>query len=133
MITQEEIAIKVREVLLASDHDGVPVVWQRTGYDKTEEIVIVKGYADGEGSFRNAVITVNIHVPDIFNKESQVYEENGPRFIVLKKLVNEALRRYYWTGTGINWEITGMSQPMKERDYNEHFVSVRITAHIRES
>lgn len=132
MILSEEIACKVREVLLAAQMTGVSVEWERKGYDKTKEIVIVPHYADGEGSLRDAVVVVNIHVPDKFDKTNNRYETDFGALIDLKKSVVSTLKNYVWKGTGINWEVSSLNPPLKEPEHNEHFVSVRVTAHIRE-
>ena len=109
MTFSEDIAVKVREVLLAAHIDGVAVVWSRHGYDTDDEIVIVPHHSDGEGSMRDAVVMVNIHCP-----------------------VVDALKNHVWKGTGINWEVTNLTPPLQEPDHHEHFVNVRVVAHIRE-
>ena len=130
MTTSDDIAIKVREVLVAANISGASVVWARQGYEKTNEIVIVPHRSDGEGSLRDAVVMVNIHVPDKPN--GTAYEPDFIRLNTLHKAVISALKNYYWRGTGINWEISSLDPSIKEPDHNEHFKSVRVTAHIRE-
>lgn len=129
MVISEEIAIKVRQVLLDAQL-GVDVVWQRSGYDTTKEIVVVPHAATGEGSLREAAVIINIHCPDLWN--GVTYEPDFPSFIDLKKSVISAVKRYYWKGTGINWSIKSLNPPAKEPDHNEHFCSVYLTAYIRE-
>ena len=130
MITSENIAVKVREVLLSANIQGATVVWSRTGYEKTCEIVLVPHRSDGEGSLRNAVVVVNIHAPDKTN--GTAYEPDYNRLMALTDAVVSALKNYVWVGTGINWEIEGLDATLKEPDRNEHFKSVRVIAHIRE-
>ena len=130
MIASEDIAIKIREVLLAANISGADVVWNRSGYERTDEIVLVPHRSDGEGSLRDAVVMVNIHVPDGYN--GAAYETSYPRLTAIRKEVVSALKNYYWPGTGINWEVSSLDPAIKEPDYNEHFMCVRVTAHIRE-
>ena len=130
MTFSEDIAVKVREVLLAAQISGATVEWSRHGYDTTSEIVIVPHYSDGEGSVRSAVVMVNIHCPDKF--DGKAYETDFNRLTSLKKSVTGALKNYVWKGTGINWEVSSLSPPLQEPDHHEHFVNVRVTAHIRE-
>ena len=129
MILSEEIAIKVRQVLLNANL-GVDVVWQRSGYEITKEIVIVPHAATGEGSLRESAVIINIHCPDIHN--GSAYETDKQSFIDLKKSVISAVKRYYWKGTGINWAIKSIGSYAKEPEYNEHFCSIYLTAYIRE-
>ena len=130
MTFSEDIAVKVREVLLAAHIDGVAVVWSRHGYDTDDEIVIVPHHSDGEGSMRDAVVMVNIHCPDKF--DGNAYEANFNRLTSLKRSVVDALKNHVWKGTGINWEVTNLTPPLQEPDHHEHFVNVRVVAHIRE-
>ena len=129
MIITEDIAIKVRQVLLDANI-GVDVVWQRSDYETTKEIVIVPHTTTGEGSLREAAIIINIHCPDRWN--GTAYEPDMQSLIDIKKSVISAVKRYYWKGTGINWKISSLGQPVKEPSYNEHFCSVYLTAYIRE-
>jgi len=131
MTTSEDIAIMIRELLVDAAISGVTVEWQRHGYETTKEIVIVPHYADGEGSLRSAVVMVNIHCPDIFN--GQAYETDMASLISLKKSVILVLKNHVWIGTGINIEVNGLNPPIKEEGHNEHYASLRILAHIRES
>ncbi len=131
MTTSEEIAIQVRSVLMNACPDLL-VSWQRHGYEKTNEVVIVPHTCTGEGSIRIAVVKVNIHVPDIYDTENKCYEVDYATLIALKKSVSDALKRHVLPGTGINWVITSLDPPIKEPQYNEHFVSVNIESYIRE-
>ncbi len=131
MITSEDIAINVRNVLIASC-PGLTVSWQRHGYEQTTEAVIVPHTAQGEASIRTAVVKVNIHVPDIYDNASKCYETDLGTINTLKKQVTEALKRHVLPGTGINWRVTSLDPAIKEPDHNEHFASVNVEAYIRE-
>lgn len=129
MRQSEDIAIQVRQVLLDAKI-GVDVVWQRSNYEQSKQIVIVPHTANGEGSLREIVIIVNIHCPDLWNGSG--YEIDYQSFIDLKASVIKHLKRYYWKGTGINWAVKTINSPVKEPDYNEHFASIYLTAYVRE-
>lgn len=130
MVLSEDIAIQVRQVML--DAGLTDVVWQRSGYEKKIQYVIVPHMTTGESSLRTAVVKVNIHVPDIYNNRTKAYEPNLAKLVELKHLLADTLKRYVWHDTGINWNITGLDAPLKEPSYNEHFASLTIEAHIRE-
>lgn len=131
MITSEDIAIKVREVL-CKHISNTPISWQRSNYEKTNEIVVVPHTATGEGSVRIAVVKVNIHVPDIFENNNSCYETDFLCLNKIKKDVIIALKNHVDGSISTNWRISSLEPPIKEPEYNEHFVSVSIEAYIRE-
>lgn len=132
MKTSEDIAIKVREVLLNASIPDVSIEWDRKGYDRTKEVVIVPHTTDGEGSLRAATIILNIHVPDKYDADNSCYEADRATLIDLKGKVIDAVKRYYWKGTGISWSVSSVGAIIKEPDHNEHYTSVYLTSHIRE-
>ena len=109
MTFSEDIAVKVREVLLAAHIDGVAVVWSRHGYDTDDEIVIVPHHSDGEGSMRDAVVMVNIHCPDKF--DGKAYEADFNRLTSLKRSVVDALKNHVWKGHQSDTPATGARPP----------------------
>jgi hypothetical protein len=138
MITTEEIAIKVRQMLI----DGMEVNtdyaenpdYQRKDYSK-EGIVIVPRSIDGEGSVRNGSINVNIHVPDIpqgVGCGKALFHTNFARLIELRKAAMEILQNHYEHGCGYNWVIGLINPPMQEPNHNEHFVSFSLDIVVRE-
>lgn len=130
MITSEDIAILVRRELVNALPNAT-ISWQRHDYGEGQEIVIVPHMATGEASIRRAVVKVNIHVPDIYYPTEKSYETDIKTLNNLKKQVSDILKRHHEIGTGINWQVTSLDPPIKEPDYNEHFVSLNIEAYIR--
>lgn len=137
MITTEEIAIKVRQMLI----DGMGIStgyaenpdYLRKDYSK-EGIVIVPKSIDGEGSVRNGSINVNIHVPDIpqsVGLGKALYHTNFSRLIELRKQAMEILQNHYEHGCGYNWVIGLINPPMQEPNHNEHFVSFSLDIVVR--
>lgn len=137
MITTEEIAIKVRQMLI----DGMGIStgyaenpdYLRKDYSK-EGIVIVPKSIDGEGSVRNGSINVNIHVPDIpqsVGLGKVLYHTNFSRLIELRKQAMEILQNHYEHGCGYNWVIGLINPPMQEPNHNEHFVSFSLDIVVR--
>lgn len=131
MITSEDIAIKIRAKLL-DEFNEVKVSWQRSDYEDSKEIVVVPHTATGEGSIRIVVVKVNVHVPDIYDSENKCYEADFSELNNLKKRVVKALKNHTDGSISTNWKITSLDPPIKEQEYNEHFVSVSIEAYIRE-
>lgn len=138
MITTEEIAIKVRQMLIdgmgiSTDYAENPD-YLRKDYSK-EGIVIVPKSIDGEGSVRNGSINVNIHVPDIpqsVGRGKALYHTNFSRLIELRKKAMEILQNHYEHGCGYNWVIELINPPMQEPNHNEHFVSFSLDIVVRE-
>ena len=125
MTFSEDIAVKVREVLLAAHIDGVAVVWSRHGYDTDDEIVIVPHHSDGEGSMRDAVVMVNIHCPDKF--DGKAYEADFNRLTSLKRSVVDALKNHVWKGIKTkqygcknNWASQNLRSPYYRPELNGH-------------
>lgn len=131
MITSEEIAILVRSTLIAAC-PNLTVSWQRHGYEKTKEVVIIPHTSGGEGSIRTNVVKVNIHVPDIFDTVNKCYEIDYGSLIPMKKSVIDALKRHVEGNIGTNWKVSSIDQPLKEPEYNEHFASINIESYTRE-
>lgn len=138
MITTEEIAIKVRQMLIDSMGTNTEYAenpdYQRKDYSK-EGIVIVPRSIDGEGSVRNGSINVNIHVPDIpqgVGCGKALFHTNFARLIELRKAAMEILQNHYEHGCGYNWNIGLINPPMKEPNHNEHFVSFSLDIVVRE-
>lgn len=136
MITTEEIAVRVYEMLMGSDVrtmiTGV-IDYERNDYTK-EDVIIVPHAIDGENSVRFGQINVNIHVPDIVSKhvEPPVYRTDFPRLIAIRKQVIAVLQNHYEKGSGYNWNIGLINPPIKEPDHNEHFVSIALEITVRE-
>lgn len=137
MITTEEIAIKVRQMLIdgmgiSTDYAENPD-YLRKDYSK-EGIVIVPKSIEGEGSVRNGSINVNIHVPDIpqsVGRGKAIYHTNFSRLIELRKKAMEILQNHYEHGCGYNWVIGLINPPMQEPNHNEHFVSFSLDIVVR--
>ena len=123
MITTEEIATKVYAMLQASEVknfiSGV-IDYERNDYTK-EDVIIVPHTIDGEASVRYGQINVNIHVPD-----------KVKRLIEIRAKVVEVLKNHYESGKGYNWNIGRFNPPIKEKDQNEHFVSLALELTVRE-
>lgn len=137
MITTEEIAIRVYQKLQESDVktmiDGV-IGYQRIDYSK-EDVIIIPHTIDGEGSVRFGQINVNIHVPDIAQKQADgkaVFVTNTMRLVEIRGKVIEVLQRHYELGHGYNWTVGLINPPIKEPEHNEHFVSIALELTVRE-
>lgn len=135
MITTEEIAIKVREMLIKSalkDAITGTVDYERNDYSK-EDVIIIPRTSDGEGSVRTAYLNVNIHVPDLPMRvgNSTVYRTDYKRLIELRAIAIQVLERHYEVGSGWNWSIGELQPPFKEAERNEHFVSLTLEVTIR--
>lgn len=131
MITSEDIAILVRSTLTTACTD-LTVSWQRHGYEKTNEVVIVPHMSTGEGSIRTCIVKVNIHVPDIYDTANGCYETDFPTIKSIRDRVVNALKHHVEGTIGTNWRIESLDPPIKEPQYNEHFASVNIEAFVRE-
>ena len=138
MITTEEIAIKVRQMLIdgmgvSTDYAETPD-YQRKDYSK-EGIIIVPRSIVGEGSVRNGSINVNIHVPDIpqgVGSGKAIFHTHFARLIELRKKAMEILQNHYEHGCGYNWEVGLINPPVQEPNHNEHFVSFSLEIVVRE-
>lgn len=137
MITTEEIAIRVRQVLLdsgiANEISG-NVAYQRNDYSK-EDIIIIPHAMTGEDSVRNGQINVNIHVPDIAQAQAGgkvTYHTDFARLVAIRAKAIEALQNHYEYGCGYNWNVGLINPPMQEVGHNEHFVSFALELFIRE-
>lgn len=137
MITTEEIAIRVFQILQESDVktmiSGV-VDYERNDYTQ-EDVIIVPHTIDGEGSVRFGQINVNIHVPDLtitLGKGKSVKRTNTKRLIEIRAKVIEILQNHYELGMGYNWNIGRLNPPIKEPDHDEHFVSLALELTVRE-
>lgn len=137
MITTEEIAIRVYQMLNDSEVktmiSGV-IDYERNDYTK-EDVIIVPHTIDGEASVRFGQINVNIHVPDIpvtQGTDRSVYRINYQKLIAIRAKVIEVLHSHYESGTGWNWTIGQLNPPIKEREHNEHFVSLALELTVRE-
>lgn len=137
MITTEEIAIRVYQMLQESDVktmiDGV-IGYQRIDYTK-EDVIIIPHSIDGEGSVRFGQINVNIHVPDIPQKQADgkaVFVTNTLRLVEIRGKVIEVLQRHYELGQGYNWNVGLINPPIKEPEHDEHFVSIALELTVRE-
>nr|DAF67750.1 MAG TPA: hypothetical protein [Caudoviricetes sp.] len=137
MITSEEIAIRVYQLLHASEVKKMitgSIDYQRYDYTK-EDVIIVPHTTDGEGSFRLGQINVNIHVPDIQEKTGNgvsVWSPDRARLIQIRAKVIEVLQNHYERGKGYNWNIGRLNPPIKEPERNEHFVSLALELTIRD-
>lgn len=138
MITTEEIAIRVRQMLL----DGMEITpeitdnpdYERTDYTK-DGIVLVPRSITGEGSVRYGSINVNIHVRDIpqnVGRGKVIYHTHFARLIELRKKAMEILQNHYEHGCGYNWSVGLINPPEKEPNHNEHFVSFSLDIVVRE-
>ena len=131
MITTEEIGVRVFHLLKNSKVKSMitgSIGYQRDDYSN-EDVVIVPHAITGEDSIRFGQIKVNIHVPDIVDKESKKkpsYKIDTKRLIEIRKEVINILKNHYEKGQGYNWTIGLISPPLKEPDHNEHFVSVSL-------
>lgn len=138
MITTEEIAVKVRELLLKSDVrtaiSGV-IAYQRCDYSKEDVIIVPHTITGGVNIERYGQININIHVPDIPQNTGNgkcVYHVNFARLIQLRGMAIKALQNHYELGQGYNWTIGLINPPIKEPEQNEHFVSFALELTIRE-
>lgn len=106
--------------------------YERSDYSK-EDVIIVPHAITGEDSIRFGQINVNIHVPDLVKKtgKNSVYKINFPRLIAIRAKVIEVLKNHYEMGKGYNWTIGMLNPPIKEREQNEHFVSVALELTVR--
>lgn len=135
MITTEEISVRVYQLLQESQVKtmitGV-IDYERSDYSK-EDVIIVPHAITGEDSIRFGQINVNIHVPDLVKKtgKNSVYKINFPRLIAIRAKVIEVLKNHYEMGKGYNWTIGMLNPPIKEREQNEHFVSVALELTVR--
>nr|DAW03050.1 MAG TPA: hypothetical protein [Caudoviricetes sp.] len=135
MITTEEIAIRVRSMLLGSDVNTMIsgcICYQREDYSK-EDVIIVPHTIQGERSVRFGQIKINIHVPDLPKGKGKtfVYEINFPRLIAIRAKVIEVLQNHCEIGEGWNWTIGDLQPPIKEQNHQEHFVSLSLELTIR--
>lgn len=138
MITTDEIAIRVCQLLQASDVKSMitgKICQYRIDYTK-EDVIIIPHTIDGEDSVRSGQIKVNIHVPDIPEKlpnGKAVFIPNKPRLGEIRAKVIEVLRCHYERGHGYNWTVGPInSQPIKEQGHDEHFVSIDLEITVRE-
>lgn len=137
MITTEEIAVRVRQLLVESDLKNEltgQIDYERNDYSK-EDIIIIPHTVDGEVSVRFGQINVNIHVPDIVLKQKNakaVYRINYPRLIELRAMAIDVLRNHYEHGRGYNWTIGRLNPAIKEPEHNEHYFSLALELTIRE-
>lgn len=136
-ITTEEIAVKVYNMLQASDvKDSISGVidYERNDYTK-EDVIIVPHTIDGEDSVRYGQINVNIHVPDVpvpAGTGKTVFRIDYGRLIEIRRKVIEVLKSHYENGTGYNWTIGRLNPPIKEQGHDEHFVSLALELTVRE-
>lgn len=137
MITTEEIAVRVRQLLVESDLKNEltgQIDYERNDYSK-EDIIIIPHTVDGEESVRFGQINVNIHVPDIVQKQKNakaVYRINYPRLIELRAMAIDVLKNHYEHGRGYNWTIGRLNPAIKEPEHNEHYFSLALELTIRE-
>lgn len=141
MITTEEIAVRVYQLLTESEVKGMitgSIDYERNDYSK-EDVIIVPHAIDGEDSVRNGQINVNIHVPDIAIAQplcgetaQNVYRTDFQRLIAIRSKVIAVLQNHYEKGKGYNWNIGLINPPIKEPDHNEHFVSIALEITVRE-
>lgn len=131
MKTSTDIAMMIREVLIGEVED-IPIVWERA-VGLESQIVIQERTSYGDSNLRRCAVVVNVHVQDIFIAGENRYETHKKRLNDISKRVSNVLRRLFFKGTGANISIGSISQPMKEQDANEHFVSISIISYIRES
>lgn len=138
MITTEEIAVKVYQMLQKSEVKKMIsglIDYERNDYTK-EDVIIIPHRIDGEGSVRFGQINVNIHVPDIAKaqgKGKSVYRINFSRLIAIRAKVIEVLKSHYESGMGYNWTIGSLNPPIKEPNHDEHFVSLALELTVRNS
>lgn len=137
MITTEEIAVRVYQMLQASEVktmiSGV-IDYERNDYTK-EDVIIVPHTIDGEGSVRFGQINVNIHVPDIakpMGAGKSVFRTNHARLIAIRAKAIEVLQNHYEIGQGYNWNVGLINPPIKEPDHDEHFVSFALELTVRD-
>ena len=135
MITTEEISVRVYQLLQESQVKSMitgVIDYERSDYSK-EDVIIVPHAITGEDSIRFGQINVNIHVPDLVKKtgKNSVYKINFPRLIAIRAKVIEVLKNHYEMGKGYNWNIGILNPPIKEREQNEHFVSVALELTVR--
>lgn len=137
MITTEEIAIRVYQILQASEVSkmisGV-VAYERTDYTK-EDVIIVPHAIDGEGSVRFGQININIHVPDARKRISDgksVFIAKRKRLMEIREKAIEVLQNHYELGCGYNWYVGLVNPPIKEQGHEEHFVSFALELTVRE-
>nr|UWI25154.1 MAG: hypothetical protein [Bacteriophage sp.] len=136
MITTEEIAVRVYQMLMESEVKTMitgSIDYERNDYSK-EDVIIVPHAIDGEESVRYGQINVNIHVPDIASKRKNttVYRIDYQRLIAIRKQVIAVLQNHYEVGSGYNWNIGLINPPIKEPEHNEHFVSIALEITVRE-
>lgn len=136
MITTEEIAVRVYQMLMESEVKTMitgSIDYERNDYSK-EDVIIVPHAIDGEESVRYGQINVNIHVPDKVKKRTNppVYRIDHQRLIDIRKRVIAVLQNHYEKGSGYNWNIGLINPPIKEPDHNEHFVSIALEITVRE-
>lgn len=136
MITTEEIAVRVYQMLVESEVKTMitgSIDYERNDYSK-EDVIIVPHAIDGEESVRYGQINVNIHVPDKVNKRTNppVYRIDYQRLIDIRKKVIAVLQNHYEIGSGYNWNVGLINPPIKEPDHNEHFVSIALEITVRE-
>lgn len=138
MITTEEIAVKVYQMLQKSEVKKMIsglIDYERNDYTK-EDVIIIPHRIDGEGSVRFGQVNVNIHVPDISKaqgKGKSVYRINFSRLIAIRAKVIEVLKSHYESGMGYNWTIGSLNPPIKEPNHDEHFVSLALELTVRNS
>lgn len=137
MITTEEIAVRVRQLLMESrlkDELSGQIDYERNDYSK-EGIIIIPHTVDGEESVRYGQINVNIHVPDIVLKQKNakaVYRINYTRLIELRAMAIDVLANHYEYGHGYNWTIGRLNPAIKEPEHDEHYFSLALELTIRE-
>lgn len=133
MITTEEIAVKVRQMLMNSKVKSMisgSIGYERNDYTK-EDVIIVPHTIDGEGSVRFGQINVNIHIPDLLNKAKNAYKCDFQRIIDVRSEVINVLKHHYEVGQGYNWTVGLVNPPIKEQDHNEHFASIALEITVR--
>lgn len=136
MITTEEIAVRVYQMLVASEVPGMitgVVDYERNDYSK-EDVIIVPHTIDGEASVRFGQINVNIHVPDekaVDDNGSPIFRISFQRLIDIRTKVIEVLKNHYEKGEGYNWYIGRLNPPIKEPNHDEHFVSLALELTVR--
>lgn len=136
MITTEEIAVKVYQLLTASDvatEITGTIGYERTDYTK-EDVIIVPHTIDGENSVRFGQINVNIHVPDLPGTDSDghtTYSTHFQRLIDIRKKVIAVLQNHFEKGSGYNWYIGRLNPPIKEQQHEEHYVSLALELTVR--
>lgn len=136
MIGSDEIAIKVYKLLRKARLSiSGEVSYDRIDYSK-EDVIIIPHTIDGEDSnIRLGQINVNIHVPDIEvddNNGNKIYVADRKRLIDIRKECIEALRDHYESEEGYNWYIGRLNPPIKEPQFNEHFVTISLELVVRE-